>query len=74
MTGEAQPPRIAGSSGMQEERALSPASTAPALSICAPGGVSMTLPAVIAEAGESAARHTLEFFTARIPNAHTRKA
>jgi len=34
----------------------------------------MALPALIAEAGERAARMTLEFFTARIPNAHTRNA
>jgi hypothetical protein len=34
----------------------------------------MALPPVIAEAGEHAARMTLEFFTARIPNAHTRMA
>jgi integrase len=37
-------------------------------------GVSMVLPAVIARAGERAARSTLEFFTARIPNPHTRRA
>lgn len=37
-------------------------------------GVSMVLPAVIARSGERAARTTLEFFTARIPNAHTRRA
>jgi integrase/recombinase XerD len=42
--------------------------------IHAPGGVSMPIPAVIAQAGEQAADATLEFFTARIPNAHTRKA
>lgn len=37
-------------------------------------GVSMSVPALIAGAGDAAARHTLEFFTARIPNAHTREA
>ncbi|HVV53325.1 MAG TPA: tyrosine-type recombinase/integrase [Polyangia bacterium] len=37
-------------------------------------GVSIPVPALIAAAGESAARATLEFFTARIPNAHTGKA
>ncbi len=36
--------------------------------------VSMVLPAMIARSGERAARTTLEFFTARIPNAHTRRA
>jgi site-specific recombinase XerD len=34
----------------------------------------MQLPAFIADAGEDAAHATFEFFTARIPNAHTRKA
>src|ERR1700749_1602918 len=37
-------------------------------------GVSMMLPAVIADAGQRAAHATLEFFAARIPNPHTRKA
>jgi hypothetical protein len=37
-------------------------------------GVSMQVPALIADAGERAAHATLEFFTARIPNAHTRRA
>lgn len=37
-------------------------------------GVSMPVPALIADAGEQAARATLEVFTARIPNAHTRRA
>jgi hypothetical protein len=37
-------------------------------------GVSMAVPALIADAGEQPARATLEFFTARIPNAHTRRA
>ena len=32
------------------------------------------VPAIIANAGERAAHATLEFFTARIPNPHTRKA
>jgi len=45
-----------------------------AVTVHAAAGVSMALPAVVAEAGEHAARTTLEFFTARIPNAHTRKA
>jgi hypothetical protein len=43
-------------------------------SVRAAGGVCMTLPPVIAEAGERAAKITLEFFTARIPNPHTRRA
>jgi site-specific recombinase XerD len=34
----------------------------------------MLVPSVIAAAGESAGQRTLEFFTARIPNPHTRKA
>lgn len=37
-------------------------------------GFSMVLPSIVAQAGEAAAAHTLEFFTARIPNAHTRDA
>jgi integrase/recombinase XerD len=37
-------------------------------------GVSMVLPALISDAGDTAARLTLEFFTARIPNPHTREA
>ena len=45
-----------------------------AIYVDAPGGVSMAVPAIIADAGERAAHATLEFFTARIPNAHTRKA
>jgi site-specific recombinase XerD len=50
-------------------------SPAPSLALVhAPGGVSMMLPPVVAEAGEHAARLTLEFFAARIPNANTRKA
>lgn len=40
----------------------------------APGGASMVLPRTIADAGEDAGRLTLEFFAARIPNPHTRKA
>jgi site-specific recombinase XerD len=44
-----------------------------AVVIRAPGGFAMALPAVIADAGEQAAT-TFEFFTARIPNAHTRQA
>jgi site-specific recombinase XerD len=43
------------------------------VTIAAPG-ISLALPALIGEAGESAARHTLEFFTARIPNPNTRAA
>ena len=39
----------------------------------APGGVSLVLPSVVAEAGEDAAKVTLEFFTARIANPGTRK-
>ncbi|MDP9148741.1 MAG: site-specific integrase [Myxococcota bacterium] len=42
--------------------------------ISAPGGVSMTLPPLIADAGDLVARLTLEFFTARVPNPNTRKA
>jgi site-specific recombinase XerD len=44
-----------------------------ALYVDAPG-VSMAIPALIVDAGERAARASLEFFTARIPNAHTRQA
>lgn len=51
-----------------------PQAGALAIYVDAPGGVSMELPAIVADAGESAARATLEFFTARIPNAHTRRA
>ena len=40
----------------------------------APGGVSMRLPPVLVDAGDLAARLTLEFFTARVPNPNTRKA
>jgi site-specific recombinase XerD len=43
------------------------------IAITAPG-VSLTIPSLIAAAGEAAQRHTLEFFTARLPNAHTREA
>src|ERR1700688_2808292 len=49
-------------------------SSALAVTVHAAAGVSMALPAIIADAGEPAARMTLEFFTARIPNGHTRKA
>ena len=45
-----------------------------AVVVHAPGGVSMVLPPVIANAGDAAGRFTLEFFTSRIPNPHTRKA
>jgi site-specific recombinase XerD len=66
-------PSRTGSSGTIAE--LVPAqSQALAVWVDAPGGVSMLVPAIIAEAGEHAADATLEFFTARIPNAHTRKA
>ena len=37
-------------------------------------GVSMVLPALVADAGPDAGRQTFEFFTARVPNAHTRAA
>ena len=37
-------------------------------------GASMTLPALIAEAGERASRSTFEFFTASVENDHTREA
>jgi site-specific recombinase XerD len=40
----------------------------------AAAGVSLALPSVIADAGDRAARMTLEFFTARVPNPNTRKA
>lgn len=54
---------------------LAPASAdALAVVVHAPGGVSMSLPAVIADAGERAGRFTLEFFAARIANPNTRKA
>jgi integrase len=42
--------------------------------VSAPGGFSMTLPPVIASAGEDAAEATFEFFTARLGNSHTRLA
>jgi site-specific recombinase XerD len=51
-----------------------PRATALAVRVCAAAGVSMDLPPVVGDAGEQAARATLEFFTARIPNAHTRRA
>jgi integrase/recombinase XerD len=54
--------------------ALSPApSNALTVTVHAAGGVSMLVPAIVADAGERAARKTLEFFTARIANAHTRE-
>jgi site-specific recombinase XerD len=37
-------------------------------------GVSMLMPALIVDAGEDAARFTIEFFLARIPNRNTRAA
>jgi hypothetical protein len=43
------------------------------LTVHAPGA-SLALPALIADAGDEAARFTLEFFTARIPNPNTRAA
>jgi integrase/recombinase XerD len=49
-------------------------STAGTVTIHAPGGVSMALPLVIAEAGDEAGRLTLEFLTARVANPNTRKA
>jgi site-specific recombinase XerD len=45
-----------------------------AVTVYAPGDVSMLIPAFVADAGESAVQYTLEFFTARIPNVHTRRA
>lgn len=42
--------------------------------VTAPGGASMELPALVAGSGEHASRLTLEFFTARIANPHTREA
>lgn len=45
-----------------------------AVVVHAPGGVSMTVPHLVADAGKPAADLTLEFFTARIPNPNTRKA
>ncbi len=60
---------------MTPARTPSPAPTsALAVVVHAPGGVSMALPPVIADAGEAAARFTLEFFASRLPNANTRKA
>lgn len=50
---------------------MAPLSTA--LILSAPG-VSLVIPALVANAGAAAAQHTLEFFTARLPNAHTREA
>ena len=44
------------------------------LSTLQTAGFSMALPPLLAHAGAAAAQHTLEFFTARIPNAHTREA
>lgn len=44
-----------------------------ALTLRAPG-IALVFPSLIANAGAAAAQHTLEFFTARIPNAHTREA
>jgi integrase len=73
-------PRILWESGASAEarsakgEAPSPAPSTALAVVHAPGSVSMTLPSVIADAGETAARFTFEFFTARIPNAHTRKA
>jgi hypothetical protein len=55
-------------------RALAVVVGTAAVVVHAPGGFSMALPPVIAEAGEDAASATFEFFTARIPNAHTRRA
>src|SRR5258708_11651809 len=37
-------------------------------------GVEMAMPSLIADAGDDAARSTLEFFTARIPHRNTREA
>jgi hypothetical protein len=60
---------------MTPERAPSPAtSNALTVVVHAPGGVSMALPPIVADAGEAAARFTLEFFASRIPNTNTRKA
>lgn len=49
-------------------------SNALAVTVRAPGGVVTALPPLIAEAGERAARLTVEFFAARVPNMHTRRA
>src|SRR3954468_16337160 len=38
------------------------------------GGIGLTLPAIIADAGDNAARRFLEFFTANIRNPNTRAA
>jgi len=59
---------------MTGEALSTTASHALTVRVHAPGGVSMALPPLIAAAGEHAARLTLEFFSARIPNAHTCKA
>jgi integrase/recombinase XerD len=50
-----------------ETQALAP------LTVQAPG-VSLVLPPAVDRAGKDAAKCTLEFFTARIPNPHTREA
>lgn len=42
------------------------------VTVHSPGGASMLLPAIVADAGERAGRTTLEFFAARIANEHTR--
>lgn len=52
-------------------RAPAPRSRAFALEL---GGVVPVLPAAICEAGERAAFHSVEFFTARLPNPNTRLA
>jgi site-specific recombinase XerD len=60
-----------------EAKGLAPSpstSNALAVRVHAAAGVSMMLPPIVADAGETAGRATLEFFTARIPNAHTRRA
>jgi site-specific recombinase XerD len=53
---------------MDESQALAPLATAQA------PGVAMVLPRAIDRAGKEAAKYTLEFFTARIPNPNTREA
>jgi integrase/recombinase XerD len=48
--------------------------TLPSAYVLEQPAVVAAVPAMIAEAGERAAFHTLEFFTARLPNANTRAA
>jgi hypothetical protein len=60
--------------GTMRSPEAAPRATALAVRVGAAAGLSMDVPLVVGDAGEQAARATLEFFTARIPNAHTRRA